>query len=174
VKDGKMMTDVTANEYQIGGKHYKTKYEHWDLVLNTRMGYLEGNATRYIVRWRKKNGTEDLRKAMHYVNKLIEWAAKGHNRQDLSAYWINDIIAEVTAFSKENKLGWIEQQAVQHLAAWTKLEHLEFARSSLIKLLEIAEDEEPRLPISDPEPVPLTEENHYSPRVGQLEMDDED
>jgi hypothetical protein len=63
---------MTANEHQVGGKHYKTEYEHWDLVLCIPMGYLEGNTTKYVSRARKKGGLQDYRKAMHYLDKLIE------------------------------------------------------------------------------------------------------
>jgi hypothetical protein len=30
------------------------------------------NALKYICRWKKKNGVEDLKKAIWYLNKLIE------------------------------------------------------------------------------------------------------
>lgn len=63
---------MTANEGQIGGAHYKSEYQHWDLVLDTGMGYLEGCATKYVARWRKKGGIEDLQKALHYGVKLVE------------------------------------------------------------------------------------------------------
>ena len=34
--------------------------------------YLQGNIMKYLWRYRYKNGTEDLRKAQWYLNKLIE------------------------------------------------------------------------------------------------------
>ena len=59
------------NAYQISGSHYASAaYQHWDLVEDLGLGYLEGCATKYVTRWRKKNGVEDLRKALHYVEKL--------------------------------------------------------------------------------------------------------
>jgi len=61
-----------ANDHQVGGQHYKTNYEHWDLVLATGMGYLEGCATKYVARWRNKDGVADLKKALHYVEKIQE------------------------------------------------------------------------------------------------------
>ena len=63
-----------ANAQQVGGGHYKgTTYQHWDFVMIALAGrYLEGNITKYITRWRKKNGLEDLKKARHYLTKLIE------------------------------------------------------------------------------------------------------
>jgi hypothetical protein len=35
-------------------------------------GYLRGNIAKYLHRWPYKNGTEDLKKAQWYLNKLIE------------------------------------------------------------------------------------------------------
>lgn len=58
-----------VNDYQIGGKHYQLAYQHWDFVIDTNLHYLYGCATKYIARWRQKNGVEDLRKAIHYLSK---------------------------------------------------------------------------------------------------------
>lgn len=60
---------MDVNEMQIGGSHYKMKYIHWDWVCDINAPYLLGNATKYIARWRDKNGVEDLRKALHYLAK---------------------------------------------------------------------------------------------------------
>lgn len=60
---------MDVNDYQIGGKHYQKEYQHWDMVCDTNMPYLLGCATKYITRWRDKNGVEDLRKASHYIAK---------------------------------------------------------------------------------------------------------
>jgi hypothetical protein len=35
-------------------------------------GFLWGNVIKYIARWQDKGGVEDLRKARHYMDKLIE------------------------------------------------------------------------------------------------------
>lgn len=56
---------------QEGGSHYQTKYQHWDWVIDIGLGYLAGCATKYVVRWPKKNGVQDLNKAMTYVHKMI-------------------------------------------------------------------------------------------------------
>ena len=62
-----------ANSRQIGGSHYKKfKFETWDVILDWGLGYLDGNAVKYLSRWRHKNGVEDLKKARHYIDKLIE------------------------------------------------------------------------------------------------------
>jgi hypothetical protein len=62
-----------VNTRQVGGEHYKAAgLQHWDWVIANNLGYLEGQITRYISRWRKKNGVQDLEKALHYAEKLEE------------------------------------------------------------------------------------------------------
>lgn len=66
-----------ANAVQYGGGHYKQfKFETWDVILDWKLGYLDGNAVKYLSRWRHKGGVEDLRKAKHYIEKLIEQETK--------------------------------------------------------------------------------------------------
>lgn len=65
---------MAANDRQEGGAHYRTAIQHWDYVLANGLGYLEGQITKYVTRWRKKNGIEDLKKASHFLDKLIEVA----------------------------------------------------------------------------------------------------
>lgn len=69
----KSITHSPANSIQHGGNHYKEMaIEPWDYIISNNIGYLEGNAIKYISRWREKGGIEDLKKARHYIDKLIE------------------------------------------------------------------------------------------------------
>jgi hypothetical protein len=62
-----------ANAVQVAGSHYKTKgVQPWDYIAANNLGYFEGNVVKYVSRWRDKGGVEDLRKARHYLDKLIE------------------------------------------------------------------------------------------------------
>lgn len=62
-----------ANAIQHGGTHYKGKpIEPWDYIAANGIGFFEGNAIKYLSRWRDKGGIEDLKKARHYIDKLIE------------------------------------------------------------------------------------------------------
>ena len=64
---------AVANATQVGGAHYKQHtYETWDVILDWQLGYLDGNAVKYLSRWRHKGGVQDLKKARHYIDKLIE------------------------------------------------------------------------------------------------------
>ena len=63
----------TANDRQEGGAHYRQhKVQVWDAIIDWDCGYLAGNVIKYVVRFRDKNGIEDLKKARHYLDKLIE------------------------------------------------------------------------------------------------------
>ncbi len=62
-----------VNEIQHGGKHYKQfSMQPWDVILDWNLGYLDGTALKYISRWRHKGGLEDINKAIHFLQKLIE------------------------------------------------------------------------------------------------------
>jgi len=63
-----------ANDKQIGGNHYKQfkGMEPWDVITGWGLGYLDGTALKYIARWKHKNGIQDLKKAVHFLQKAIE------------------------------------------------------------------------------------------------------
>ena len=62
-----------ANEAQVGGNHYKTKaIQPWDYIVSNNLGYLEGCIVKYVSRYKEKGGVQDLEKAVHYLQKLIE------------------------------------------------------------------------------------------------------
>lgn len=65
---------VPANAIQIGGDHYKQfgDLQPWDVINYFKLGYFDGNAVKYILRWMHKGGTVDLEKARHYLTKLLE------------------------------------------------------------------------------------------------------
>lgn len=59
---------------QVGGTHYGQGDlpQHWDLVAMYGWDYFDGQAIKYIMRWKRKNGTEDLRKAISFIQKQVE------------------------------------------------------------------------------------------------------
>ena len=64
---------MAANSRQVGGAHYgKVGRQHWDVVADFGLDYFQGQITKYVMRWRDKNGIEDLRKAQHFLEKYIE------------------------------------------------------------------------------------------------------
>lgn len=68
---------IRANEQQVGGAHYAVKaIQPWYYIIANNLGYLEGNVVKYVSRWKDKGGIEDLKKAQHYLQKLIEVTEK--------------------------------------------------------------------------------------------------
>jgi uncharacterized protein YoaH (UPF0181 family) len=68
----------SANTVQIGGEHYKRHdIQPWDAVHAWGLGFFDGNVIKYVARHSEKNGIEDLKKARHYLDKLIELMEKG-------------------------------------------------------------------------------------------------
>jgi hypothetical protein len=63
----------TALNVQEGGQHYKSKAIQPIVYIHANnLGFCEGNVVKYITRHKDKNGIEDLKKAKHYIDLLIE------------------------------------------------------------------------------------------------------
>lgn len=69
---------MSSGEMQVGGDHYVTKLvQPWDAMKawmshEEFAGFLRGNVIKYIARYKDKGGLDDLQKARHYLDKLIE------------------------------------------------------------------------------------------------------
>jgi len=58
---------------QIGGKHYiKYKIQPSKFVVENKLLYPEGSVIKYILRHRLKGKREDLKKAIHFIEMIIE------------------------------------------------------------------------------------------------------
>lgn len=58
---------------QVGGSHYSSMaIQPVEFITKNGLTYLEGNVVKYLSRHRRKNGKEDLLKAKHYLEMLIE------------------------------------------------------------------------------------------------------
>jgi len=121
---------------QEGGEHYQAEYQHWDWVIDAGIGYLGGCATKYVSRWWKKNGLQDLLKAKTYVQKMIV------NYDAVYALSVEppDDIDELNArFRKANKLPELEYQFCCLMSDWQSTQQLEFAMQLLDSLIATAQ-----------------------------------
>ena len=58
---------------QIKGNHYlKFTIQPAEFINKNGLLWAEGNVIKYVCRWREKNGVEDLKKAIRYIELLIE------------------------------------------------------------------------------------------------------
>jgi len=70
---------TTANDKQIGGSHYHDlgQFQPWDvlrawLTPEEYRGWMKGNAIVYLAREQQKGQDQDIAKAAHHLEKLIE------------------------------------------------------------------------------------------------------
>ena len=64
---------MSAYDKQIGGKHYQNfSIQPSKFVIENELLFPEGNVIKYICRHRFKNGKEDLEKAVHFIEMIIE------------------------------------------------------------------------------------------------------
>lgn len=68
---------------QVGGEHYKNyKIQPIEYAMANKLNYCQSNAIKYITRYRDKNGKEDLLKAIHNIEILLEleYGEQGYQR----------------------------------------------------------------------------------------------
>lgn len=63
----------SALDHQEGGSHYKNKaIQPVEYCMANGIGFMEGSVIKYVTRWRDKGGVQDLKKARHFLDLLIE------------------------------------------------------------------------------------------------------
>jgi hypothetical protein len=64
---------VSALEKQVSGSHYKDKGIQPIVYIHANnLGFCEGNVIKYVTRHKDKNGAADIKKAIHYLELLLE------------------------------------------------------------------------------------------------------
>lgn len=138
---------MTANDSQIAGNHYKSNYQHWDWCLEALQNrYLEGQVTKYVARWRKKNGLQDLEKALHFLQKLKE-SAQLKTVLPITTSRLRPAQCYVDAcvdnFVRANTLTTDEAQVMELMANWRTWSGLDLTRAAIERLMEEAKAAEP-------------------------------
>jgi hypothetical protein len=58
---------------QVGGGHYKSlAIQPVEYIHANGLPFIEGSVVKYVTRHRQKNGAEDIKKAIHFLNLLLE------------------------------------------------------------------------------------------------------
>lgn len=66
-------SSIIPIKIQIGGDHYKKyKIQPVEYIHANNLDFFQGSVVKYITRFRDKNGIEDLKKAKHFIDLLIE------------------------------------------------------------------------------------------------------
>lgn len=67
------MNNESQLNNQVGGDHYcKMKIQPIEFIHANGIGFIEGSVIKYISRWRDKGGIQDLEKAKHFIDLLID------------------------------------------------------------------------------------------------------
>ncbi len=113
----------SASDYQVGGNHYQSDYQHWDWAIDIRLGYLESAATKYVTRWDKKNGVQDVQKGIHYLTKAKEAFVEKRLRNWSTVVGANRALAHLAImntnrFCESNQLSPLETNFMLAVAGW--------------------------------------------------------
>ena len=64
---------MSALEVQEGGNHYKDlKIQPVEYIQANDLDFFQGNVVKYVTRHKAKNGEQDIRKAIHYLQMILE------------------------------------------------------------------------------------------------------
>jgi hypothetical protein len=67
------MSTSRASERQVAGNHYKDlPIQPGRYIRENGLGWYEGNAIKYITRYKQKGGIVDIKKAIHYLELILE------------------------------------------------------------------------------------------------------
>lgn len=66
--------EVKPSDEQVGGDHYRTyAIQPVEYITANNLSFLAGNVVKYVTRYKQKNGAEDVRKAIHYLELILEF-----------------------------------------------------------------------------------------------------
>lgn len=121
----------SANDRQVGGSHYAGEYQHWDMVRDASLGYMEAQVTKYVGRSRKKNGKQDLEKGGHFLEKMIENKLEGRgNAKNYTA-----TPGMFARFSDANNLNADEREVTRMIMFWSTAQDLMEAKKIVVRML---------------------------------------
>lgn len=65
---------MSAKTTQIGGDHYRhMPIQITEFCQRNELNFCEASVVKYVCRHRKKGGREDIEKAIHYLELLLEF-----------------------------------------------------------------------------------------------------
>lgn len=134
---------TSASDYQVGGDHYRSDYQHWDWAIDIRLGYLESAATKYITRWKGKNGPQDVEKAIHYLTKAKEAHLQRRLYNGSIMLSPDNSMAVLAAtstnqFCESNNLSSLERRFMREVATWKTELNLDIAIKIANEILAMA------------------------------------
>ena len=78
---------MSALDKQVGGAHYKNfVIQPVEFCQKNALNYCEAAAIKYVCRHREKHGRQDIEKAIHYLELLLEIEYSKGLRESLEGY----------------------------------------------------------------------------------------
>lgn len=72
------LNDVDLDKTQVGGDHYsKLEIQPRHIIVEMQLPWDFGNAIKYLIRYKDKNGSQDLKKAWDYIARLRQFGKSG-------------------------------------------------------------------------------------------------
>lgn len=71
-KTSSLSTQIGATDYTTGKGYKDMKIQVVEYCFANNIPFMEGAVIKYVSRWRAKNGIKDLKKAIHFLEMLIE------------------------------------------------------------------------------------------------------
>jgi len=89
-KKQKQTDAVNPYDIQIGGSHYKKmKIQPSEFINKNNLPFAEGNAIKYLCRHKQKGQKQDLEKAKHFIDMIIERDYKNHeDKKEKQETWV--------------------------------------------------------------------------------------
>ena len=119
---------MSADDVQVGGTHYQSLYQHWSYMADIDANYFEGCITKYVYRWRRKNGVQDLEKARHFLDKYIEVCTEDFVPS-------NNSLDDFTRFCYSNAVDVMETAIMENVLLAGSVDDLHTARRLLDDLI---------------------------------------
>lgn len=93
----------SALEREVGGEHYKSDYQPIELMEKVRMYACCANILKYSFRYKNKNGSQDLEKALHYCDLMEALGMNWYQGLVKTSYEIDMSYEEFHKFIKANR-----------------------------------------------------------------------
>jgi hypothetical protein len=90
---------------QEGGAHYQgVDKQHWDLMEEFDVAYLEAQVSKYLLRWRRKGGVGDLRKALTFIEKMLKCRQSQGARRLVPAHELDTLFNAMETEKRERRI----------------------------------------------------------------------
>lgn len=110
----------------------------WDYLIAINAPFMEGNIAKYVLRWRKKNGVQDLEKALDYIDKKIDAIRFG--APSFRETWPQQKLLKQMLF--DNEVPTAEAEIIEMILHWRTMYSLYEVQNRINELMKEASNNE--------------------------------